>query len=133
MGLYLEKIRSDFGGASQSVSPYPCALLPMQASPTQANLTETGYLSIYLSDGTVSKQLSVREGAYLKNYRSAKKCFIRNCWDSSTVWSRFIVCRSLCYEREYPMRGMTANDFRDLDHDCSSFDGSLHSNNGKSR
>jgi hypothetical protein len=39
----------------------------------QDSLTEAGYLSIYLSDGTVSKQLSVRQGAYLKNYRSAKK------------------------------------------------------------
>jgi len=45
----------------------------MQASPTQTSPTEASYLSIYLSDGTVSKQLSVRQGAYLKNYRSAKK------------------------------------------------------------
>ena len=64
MGLYLEKIRSDFRGNLCTKcfpvrKPVFMSYCPIQASPTKAS-----YLSIYLSDGTVSK-----------NYRSAKKVF----------------------------------------------------------
>lgn len=51
------------------------ARMLMPYGPTQANPAEVGYLSIYLSNSTVLKQLLGRQGAYLKNYRLAKQVF----------------------------------------------------------